>query len=148
MPGCNCKAFNNSFEFQHEVKKNVSFKDKGRPEYRCNNPDADHLAKYRVDGGLITDDAKCDYLLLNCEKKQSYFIELKGCDLIHAIEQIDKSIEKLKHCLPDFKIFARIVLTRVNTVDLRDTRYMRLKKKVKQLNGNLLHQSKKLEEDI
>ena len=28
MPECNCKAFNNDFEFQHESRSIVPFKDK------------------------------------------------------------------------------------------------------------------------
>ena len=150
MPECNCNSFNSNFEFQHDNRKTVSFKDSGHPtEYRYNNQSANHLAKYRVDGGLISDDgAKCDYLLLNCEQKQSYFIELKGSDIIRAIEQIDRSIDILRDDLPDFAFFARIVLTRVNTIDLKNTKLLKLEKKVKSLNGNFKKQSRLLEETI
>jgi len=150
MPECNCKAFNSNFEFQHEDRKIVSFKDRGHStEFRYSNLSSNHLAKYRVDGGLITDNgAKCDYLLLNCEKKQSYFIELKGSDIIRAIEQIDRSIDLLKNSLPDFAFFARIVVTRVNTTNLKNSKLLKLDKKVNFLKGNLKKHSGLLEETV
>ena len=149
-PVCNCKTFCNHFEFQHEDRKIVSIKDKGHPaEYRYINQSANHLAKYRVDGGLISDnEAKCDFLLLNCEQKQSYFIELKGSDLIRAIEQIDRSIDKLKSYLPGFAFFARIVLTRVNTTDLKSAKFLSLEKKLKTLKGDLKKQNGSMKEAI
>jgi len=150
MPKCNCKAFNSDFEFQHDNRNIVSCKDRGHPtEYRYENKSSNHLAKYRVDGGLISDKgAKCDFLLLNCEQKQSYFIELKGSDIIRAVEQIDRSIDKLKPDLPDFAFFARIVLTRVNTTDLKNTKLLNLDKKVNSLKGDLKRRTKLLEDVI
>ncbi|MGD9978347.1 MAG: hypothetical protein AB7S54_10485, partial [Bacteroidales bacterium] len=75
-------------------------------KYIYENDSLDTLSKYRVDGCLINDDdSKCDYLLLNCTKEVSYFVELKGSDLIKAVEQIDRSIDILHK---DFKrIFCR-----------------------------------------
>lgn len=149
MPECNCKAFNSHFEFQHENRNIVTFKDKGISEYKYINQSSNHLAKYRVDGGLITDEgAKCDFLLLNCEQKQSYFIKLKGSDMIHAIEQIDQSIESIKNSLLDFAFFARIVLTRVPSIDVKSTKLVKLEKKLKSLKGDLKKQTRLLQEAV
>jgi len=150
MPECNCKSFNIHFEFQHENRSVAPFKDSGHStEYRYKNQRADYLAKYRVDGGLISDNgAKCDFLLLNCEQKQSYFIELKGSDIIRAIEQIDRSIDKLRNELSGFAFFARIVITRANTTALKNTKILKLEKKVKDLNGNLKVKCRLLEEVV
>ena len=149
MLECNCKAFNTDFEFQHENRKVVTFKDKGSATYKYPNKDNNHLAKYRVDGGLIADKGKkCDYLLLNCERKSSYFIELKGSDISHAIDQIERSIDELKKNLPNFSVFARIVLTRVNTTHLIDCKLKKLEKKVELLNGNLMKSSGSFEEPV
>ena len=147
---CSCRAFEGHSEFQHEQMAVVSCTDIGsKTKYIYNNQSSDSLSKYKVDGGLIADDgAKCDYLLLNCEKKRSYFIELKGSDIIHAIEQIDRSIDLLKKELSDFSFFARIILTRVNTHDLRDPRLEKLVRKVKALNGDLKKQSRLLEDRV
>ena len=148
MPECNCKPFNICYDFQHDNRTIASFKDTGHStEYRYVNPKANHLAKYRVDGGLISDNnPKCDYLLLNCEEKQSYFIELKGSDIIRAVEQINRSIDVLKCNLPDFTCFARIVLSRVNTTDLKNIQLLKLEKKVKMLKGDLKKKTRLLEE--
>lgn len=150
MPHCKCKKFNTHFDFQHEQRSIVVCKDKGKNRYIYENQSNDFLSKYRIDGGLITNGAKCDFLLLNCNEEQhSYFIELKGSDIIHAIEQIDRSIDILKPQLGDSKIFARIVLTRVNTPELENhPKYLHLKKKVESLNGNLKKQTRELKEVI
>jgi hypothetical protein len=149
---CNCKAFDNHFEFQHEQRKDVSITDKGsKVKYVYENKSSDFLSKYKVDGGLISDDGlKCDYLLLNCNRLRAYFIEIKGTDLIHAIEQIDRSIDLLKPAISKFAVFARIVLNRVSTPNFKSNpKYLRLEKKVKTLNGNLKQQSKVFsEQDI
>jgi hypothetical protein len=151
MPDCYCKIFNTHFEFQHEQHPIVVCKDKGngKTRYIYENRSNDFLSKYRIDGGLIADgDSKCDFLLLNCNKRHSYFIELKGSDIIHAIEQIDRSIDLLSPRLADSMIFARIVLTRVNTHELKNPKYLRLEKKVKSLNGNLKQQTRELKEVV
>ena len=149
-PECHCKAFEHSFEFQHENRKKVLFKDKGRSTYLYINRSAAHLAKYRVDGGLIPGDGvKCDDLLLNCEKKRAYFIELKGSDIIRAIQQIDRSIDQLKGDLSGFAFFARIVVTRVNVTHLeKNSQYLRLERKIKSLCGNIEKKSREFEETV
>jgi hypothetical protein len=146
MANCNCTPFDANFDFRHKQEKSVTCSDKGSPiKYIYDNQSLDYLSKYRVDGGLIADDgAKCDYLLLNCNKLKSFFIEIKGSDLIRAVEQIDRSIDVLKNSISNFSVFARIVLTRVNTIDLRDTKYLRLEKKVKSLNGDLRKQNREM----
>jgi hypothetical protein len=105
----------------------------------------DYLSKYKVDGCLINDNgSKCDFLLLNCTKQTSYFIELKGSDLIKAIEQIDRSIDVLHKDFSSYSIEARIVLTRVNTTDLKSSKLIRLESKLKKHNGKLIKHTRKL----
>ena len=149
MPHCTCRISDTCFEFQHEQRSTVVCKDKGKTQYIYENQSNDFLSKYLIDGGLIANGVKCDFLLLNCDKQHAYFIELKGSDIIHAIEQIDHSIDTLKSQLAkDSKIFARIVLTRVNTNELKNPKYLRLEKKVKSLNGNLKQQTRELKEVV
>ncbi len=105
------------------------------------------MSKYRVDGCLINDeDFKCDYLLLNCTKETSYFVELKGSDLIKAVEQINRSIDILHKDFKEYSVEARIVLTRVNTTDLKSTKLIRLESKLKKLKGKLIKQTRQLTE--
>ncbi|NBP68858.1 MAG: hypothetical protein EBR30_20195 [Cytophagia bacterium] len=143
-----CEPFKNCSEFTSDKRATVTCSDKkSSTTYIYNNPNSDRLSKYRVDGCLINDNsAKCDYLLLNCDKSKSYFIELKGSDLIRAVEQIDRSIDLLEHALADYSVSARIVVTRVNTLDLKNTKYIKLERKVKNLNGDLKKQSRQMTE--
>ncbi len=105
------------------------------------------LSEYIVDGCLISDDKpKCDFLLLNCTKKIAYFVEIKGSDLSRAIEQIDRSIDLLHKDFQEFSVEARIILTRVNTVDLRSSKFIRLEKKLKKYGGGLIKQSREMTE--
>jgi len=51
------------------------------------------VEKIHVDGCQITSGIRCDYLMLT--DSLEYFIELKGQDLDHAIEQLKTTISKL-----------------------------------------------------
>ncbi|WP_347068799.1 hypothetical protein [Flavobacterium sp. WV_118_3] len=120
---------------------------KSSTTYIYENNSSNKLTKYRVDGCLIDDhNSKCDFLLLNCDKKESYFVELKGSDLIKAVEQIDRSIDLLHSKFKDFSVNGRIVLTRVNTTDLKNSKLIRLEQKIKRLNGNLKKQNRQMTE--
>lgn len=151
-PGANkcekCNPFDRCFEFCHEQRPLILCADKkSSTRYVYENRKSDHVTKYRVDGELITDNgAKCDFLLLNCEQEKAFFIELKGSDLIRAIEQIDRTIDLLKDTLGGFAFHARIVLTRVNTTDLLNSKYLKLKKKVERFNGDLEKKSRQMTE--
>jgi len=141
-----CEPYKKCFEFIKQKNKVVTCSDK-KPstKYIYTNNSLDELSKYIVDKCLIDDDgSKCDFLLLNCSKKISYFIELKGSDLIMAVKQIDRSIDILYKDFKTFSVEARIVLTRVNTTDLKSSELIRLEKKLKKLNGKLIKHSRQL----
>jgi hypothetical protein len=141
---CNCKVFEKEYaRYWHETPKIASCQEhRSRYEYD-NRQRQDYLSLYYVDGGIFpqSDTKKCDYLLINCNKREAFFIELKGSDLIQAVKQIDRTIDLLSERLYPFSINARIVLTRVNTVDLRDTRVLKFERKIQRLCGNLKKQS-------
>lgn len=143
-----CKPYPNCFEFAEQKYKIVTCVDnKSSTKYIYDNDSLDELSKYHVDGCLINDDgSKCDFLLLNCTKEISYFIELKGSDLPKAIDQIDRSIDVLHKDFNSFSVEARIVLTRVNTIDLKMSKLIRLERKLKKLNGTLIKQTRLLTE--
>lgn len=143
-----CKPYERCFEFAKQKNKIVTCTDaKSSTKYIYENDSLDELTKYRIDGCLIADDnSKCDYLLLNCTKQVSYFVELKGSDLIKAVEQIDRSIDILHKEFKEYSVEARIVLTRVNTTDLKSTKLIRLQAKLKKLNGKLMQRTRELTE--
>ena len=143
-----CLPFSTCFEFVNQQRAVVVCSDpKSVTNFRYENRSSDLLTLYRIDGCIIADaGAKCDFLLLNCSKNESFFIELKGSDLIRAVEQIDRSVDLLLNSISDFSINARIVLTRVNTTDLRNTKYLKFERKIQRLGGNLKKQSRQMTE--
>ena len=82
--------------------------------YRAFNPMQNKVGKYQIDGDIIplsSPETRCDYLVENETDKSAYFIELKGCDLSHAIEQVEATLIKYKNMLNEKKYtyFLRIV---------------------------------------
>ena len=64
-----------------------------------------------MDGDLITDkdQLRCDFLLENEDVKRAYFIELKGSDLGHAVEQVENTIRYFSHIISGYAVLPRIV---------------------------------------
>jgi len=137
-------TYENCAEFVREKREKVIFKDKkSKIEYRYENDALDELSKYKVDDCLITGDCeRCDFLLENYTKKYLYFIELKGSDLIKAVEQIACSLSLICKDFEGYIVHARIVLTRINITDLKNTRLIKLQKKMNEFNGELKYKSK------
>jgi hypothetical protein len=55
-------------------------------------------------------DNYADYLILDCDKKIAFFVELKGKDSSHAIKQLNTTIKNLANMIQQFKIRARAVM--------------------------------------
>lgn len=66
-------------------------------QFRIEKPNNISLCKVQVDGCLINDNTvlKCDYLFKICETNQVFLVELKGTDVIHAINQITSTYDQL-----------------------------------------------------
>lgn len=125
---------------------------RGKSEYRADNIKEKRVTALRIDGCLIIDGEKCDYLLLvcndmACNNSDAYFIELKGSDLMKAISQIDRSFDLLKDKLKGFeRISARVTLTKYDVPKLRNNPiFIRLSNKLKQHNGDLKYGSSFIE---
>ena len=58
------------------------------------NPQNNILTKVVVDGSQITEGVKCDFLVLD-HNANEYFVELKGKDIPHALEQLESTIKQL-----------------------------------------------------
>lgn len=58
------------------------------------NPSCSKIRKITVDGCVITDGPRCDYLLLNCDDTEHY-VELKGHDIKRAFNQIEETIKQI-----------------------------------------------------
>lgn len=59
-----------------------------------NNSRKEKIRRVVVDGCVITEGQRCDFLIIDSNNVE-YFIELKGCDVEHAIKQLETTINKL-----------------------------------------------------
>lgn len=76
----------------------IKFEEKGK-SIVFNNPKRLNYKKVQVDGCTINKGARCDKLLLSEDEREEYFVELKGSDIKHAIEQIESSMSMPKNAL-------------------------------------------------
>ncbi|MDR0610987.1 MAG: hypothetical protein LBG58_12815 [Planctomycetaceae bacterium] len=127
-------------------------------EYRYHNRLQKHVAKIKIDGGLISNDQeRCDWLLINWDDGILFFIELKGSDLWKAVSQIQTTIDTVKtNMLQQFSfknINVRIILSKNQRPDYKnDARYKKLEQLIKEKignirNGNIRIESRQMQEN-
>ena len=79
-------------------------------QYIAHNTQKQAVRVYHVDGEIVKDAVtlRCDFILLNDDQKDAYFIELKGSKLLHAIKQIESTQDMAKDSLPGYQFYERI----------------------------------------
>lgn len=93
----------------------IKFGEKSSTIY-FNNPSRRLAYVVTIDGCVIKDTStvKCDFLLIDDLSKNEYFVELKGSDVGHAIDQLRASIERFSDKSNKNKqTFAYVVPTKV-----------------------------------
>lgn len=100
-----------------QIRAKVSVSEKGK-RYLMATSGKEESVVYAVDGNIVKDGLKCDKLVLvkrssKCVKPEQWtevFVELKGVDTNHAIDQLRQTLKKtiFKHPSND-DIRARIV---------------------------------------
>jgi len=107
-------------------------------EYRMKNPSEKLVCKTRMDGCYIKNQRCCDYLIVNCNDKDAYFIELKGSDVLYAVSQIEKALDYVKDNLYGFNCYARIIVSKVPVPNIQNTpKILSIRKKFKKLGGDV-----------
>lgn len=71
---------------------------------------------------------------MNQDKKSAYLIELKGSNVLHAMDQVLSSAGLLQDDLSDCDVFYRIIY-RSRTQEVRQSRIIRWKEKMGKKNG-------------
>lgn len=89
-------------------------RDKGSPrEYRLTNDTGVNIVRYHVDGGIYYDEdntKKCDFLLIVGSAKSKFvFVELKGGDVAHGMDQLTATITRLRPQLGQGTVYSRMV---------------------------------------
>ncbi len=104
------------------------------------------VRQYKIDGDVITgkDTDKCDYAVLNDDRKAAYLIELKGSDLLHAMEQLEKTRALLMPSLKEYQFYYRIVFSGSATHSVNMSEYYSWQKKCGQVNGCFVAQMKRV----
>lgn len=121
-------------------------RDKGNPQYHKGiNIDKAFVTHYKIDGIVIKTGSRCDYLLINEEKRTAYLIELKGSDLVKAAEQLEATEDVLRQELSDYKLQYRIVANKCKTQDIRSSAYRKYQLRWK---GRLIQKTGFIEEYI
>ena len=108
-----------------ERQKHIVSKDaKSSCEHRAHNLDENLVRHYRIDGIVIAGNTekKCDFLLLNDDKKNAYLIELKGTHILTALKQLERMEELLRENLKIYTLNYRIVY-KSNTQAIRSSEY-------------------------
>ena len=109
---------------EERQKKIISRDTKSRCEHRAHNPERNLVRHYQIDGGVIVDKTvqKCDFLLLNDDKKNAYLIELKGTHILKTLQQLEETEKHLREDLKAYTLHYRIVY-KANTHAIRGSEY-------------------------
>lgn len=141
-----CERFRSCFEVNSDLcethcrdygtdeRKKAVVRGRHNRKITFNNPRERSLTCYKIDENHVIKEQRenenvCDNLLLVLTgRKHAIFVELKGGDINHAVEQIRQTSNFLKSDLSDFTLHGRIVNTRVPAAtDLREFNKLKLK---------------------
>ena len=120
--------------------------EQGRQHWAVNS-DRCFVTHYQIDGAVIRTGLRCDYLLINEDKSDAYLIELKGTDIVHAVDQLEANAQTQKQALQNYHIKYRLVHTKARTPALMETKFIKFRQRHRK-SGEFLHRENTLEETI
>lgn len=83
--------------------------------------------------------------MLNDTKKDAYFIELKGSDIEHGVEQLEATAQKFQKELAGYAFYYRLVFSKARTHDVKGSKFLGFKRKHY---NDFKYQKKEIVEDI
>lgn len=102
-------------EQSYQERKKLTVSENGK-KYHLSLDVPTESVVYHVDGNVIIDGCRCDKLILLCRKNWigAIFVELKGRDIHHAIEQLEATLchDTFVHCIVS-SCNARIISNRI-----------------------------------
>ena len=87
------------------------------------------VRQYKINESIFIDGKKCDFLVLNDEKKNAYLIELKRSKILEAIDQLESTYKHIKLALPEYQFFFRISHAEPNTHTIKNQKIIRWREK-------------------
>ena len=132
------------------TKNSIYVSEENKIKHIAYNVDKNFIYHIQIDGKVFSakenNTKKMDFLLLNETKKNAYLIELKGCHLGDAIEQLEASYMALKNLLGEYTVNWRVV----HKPRTHGAKTQNLQKKLNYCRKkyNLIHGHSPLEENI
>ena len=85
-----------------------------RSKFELINSEKLQVEKIKVDGCLISDARpRCDWVLVSNEKNKALYVELKGCEIDRAIEQLKSTLTYTRERYSNYNKKCFVVSTRV-----------------------------------
>lgn len=107
-----------------------------RRKHIAYNNESCKVFQYRIDGDIEpsgSSDLRCDYIIENETKKTLYPVELKGKDVVHAVEQITATIKKYSSRFSDYTIFPRIICSHATTHTIETSKVVSFRRRYPKL---------------
>jgi hypothetical protein len=98
--------------------------------YVADNVSRKIVLQYRVDGAIVTEGERCDFLLGIPADQEVRLIELKGTDVAKAARQVMATFLFLGGRLIGYVVHGRIVVSHVRRPNLPPTDLVALKKRL------------------
>ena len=128
-----------------ERAKTILSQDRRNPQKHIGqNKDYCAVSHYQIDGVVLKEGKRCDFLLMNDEKRTAYLIELKGSDLCRAAQQLEATAAALSQPLSGYTLYYRIIANKCKTQEIESTAFLKYRMKWKRLK----YGSKTIEEEI
>lgn len=105
-----------------------------------------YLRHYRLDGAIVSGETCCDFLLLNDTLKKAYYIELKGRDIRHGVEQLEAAEKLMKSRLTGYESNFRLIYSKAATHDIRSNKFRSFLDRVG--NKHFIYKTVKYEEEL
>ncbi|GGA17958.1 hypothetical protein GCM10008018_72530 [Paenibacillus marchantiophytorum] len=119
-------------ENNNRSRSNIVLKDRGaKSQYRGMNNNREEFYTFQVDGCIVQQGRKCDFLLLDDKNKVARLIELKGLDYPHGASQIVETMKQLGKTLKGLgynQFLGRIASSK--SPHINDSEYIKLKRAV------------------
>jgi hypothetical protein len=135
FPRCEAKTSSTTIVLAEKGKKAV-----------LNNPRKLPVRKFQIDGCVITQGRRCDYLVICTKPNRDIYVELKGQEILYAVEQLEATMHQVSSQRPDAQRLCLIVSSRFPKIG---TDVQRWKVRFKdQYNATLTVKNKVLEVEI
>ena len=133
--------------YSGDIHKKIIVSAENGKSHVAKNPSGKYEVRhYRLDGEIVKYEKCCDFLLLNDSLLNAYFIELKGCDFIHAVEQVQAAEQIFKEDVANYTKLYRIVTSKTRTQDFNSAKFRHFQRSVGK--ENIICKTNKIEETL